>query len=27
VSRVLFGRNRVESERWTAFRSICGFDA
>jgi hypothetical protein len=27
VSRVLFGRTRVESDRWTAFRSHCGFDA
>ena len=27
VSRVLFGRNRVESERWVAFRSHYGFDA
>jgi transposase len=27
VSRVLFGRNRVESARWVAFRSHYGFDA
>jgi len=27
VSRVLTGRNRVESERWVAFRSHYGFDA
>jgi transposase len=27
VSRVLFGRNRVESARWVAFRSHHGFDA
>src|SRR5205823_10826824 len=27
VSRVLFGRSRVESDRWTAFRSHYGFDA
>lgn len=27
VSRVLFGRGRVESERWTEFRSHYGFDA
>jgi hypothetical protein len=27
VSRVLMGRNRVESERWTAFTSHYGFDA
>ena len=27
VSRVLFGRNRVESDRWVAFRSHYGFDA
>ncbi len=27
VSRVLFGRNRLESERWIAFRSHYGFDA
>jgi transposase len=27
VSRVLFGRTRVESDRWTAFRSHYGFDA
>jgi hypothetical protein len=27
VSRVLFGRDRVESERWVAFRSHYGFDA
>ncbi len=27
VSRVLFGRNRVESARWIAFRSHHGFDA
>ncbi|HLZ38641.1 MAG TPA: IS21 family transposase [Mycobacteriales bacterium] len=27
VSRVLFGRNRVESARWVAFRSTYGFDA
>jgi hypothetical protein len=27
VSRVSFGRNRVESERWVAFRSHYGFDA
>ena len=27
VSRVLFGRTRVESERWVAFRSHYGFDA
>ena len=27
VSRVLFGRNRVESERWVAFQSHYGFDA
>ena len=26
VSRVLFGRTRVESDRWTAFRSHYGFD-
>jgi transposase len=26
VSRVLFGRNRVESARWVAFRSHYGFD-
>jgi transposase len=27
VTRVLFGRNRVESDRWVAFRSHMGFDA
>jgi transposase len=27
VSRVLSGRNRVESERWVLFRSFYGFDA
>lgn len=27
VSRVLFGRNRIESARWVAFRSHYGFDA
>ena len=27
VARVLFGRTRVESDRWTAFRSHYGFDA
>lgn len=27
VSRVLFGRNRVESARWVTFRSHYGFDA
>jgi transposase len=27
VSRVLFGRNRTESQRWIAFRSHHGFDA
>ena len=27
VSRVLFGRSRVESERWVQFRSHYGFDA
>ncbi len=27
VSRVSFGRSRVESERWVAFRSHYGFDA
>jgi transposase len=27
VSRVLFGRNRVESDRWVAFKSHYGFDA
>ena len=27
VSRVLFGRNRVESDRWVQFRSHMGFDA
>ncbi|MBC8092702.1 MAG: IS21 family transposase, partial [Pseudonocardia sp.] len=27
VSRVLFGRNRTESDRWVAFRSHMGFDA
>ena len=27
VSRVLFGRSRVESGRWVAFRSHYGFDA
>ena len=27
VSRVLFGRDRIESERWVAFRSHYGFDA
>lgn len=27
VSRVLFGRTRIESERWVAFRSHYGFDA
>jgi len=27
VSRVLFGRNRVESDRWVLFRSHYGFDA
>ena len=27
VSRVLFGRGRVESDRWAAFRSHYGFDA
>src|SRR5439155_3583218 len=27
VSRVLFGRNRVESERWVLFRSWYGFQA
>jgi transposase len=27
VSRVLFGRNRVESQRWIAFRAHYGFDA
>lgn len=26
VSRVLFGRTRVESQRWVAFRSTYGFD-
>ena len=26
VSRVLFGRNRTESDRWVAFRSHYGFD-
>jgi len=26
VSRVLFGRNRTESDRWVAFRSHTGFD-
>jgi transposase len=27
VSRVLFGRNRVESDRWVTFRSHYGFDS
>jgi hypothetical protein len=27
VSRVLFGRNRTESDRWVLFRSHMGFDA
>lgn len=27
VSRVLFGRNRIESQRWVTFRSFYGFDA
>lgn len=27
VSRVLVGRNRVESERWTMFQAHMGFDA
>lgn len=27
VSRVLFGRNRIESARWITFRSFYGFDA
>jgi len=27
VSRVLFGRTRTESDRWTLFRSHAGFDA
>ena len=27
VSRVLFGRSRVETDRWVAFRSHYGFDA
>jgi transposase len=27
VKRVLFGRNRVESDQWVAFRSWAGFDA
>jgi transposase len=27
VSRVLFGRNRTESQRWIAYRSFAGFDA
>ncbi len=27
VSRVLFGRNRLESEQWVAFRSHYGFDS
>ena len=27
VSRVLFGRSRLESDRWVAFRSHYGFDA
>ncbi len=27
VSRVLFGRNRIESERWVLFRSHHNFDA
>jgi transposase len=27
VNRVCFGRNRVESDRWVAFRSHYGFDA
>lgn len=27
VSRVLFGRNRIESARWVTFRSHYGFDA
>ena len=27
VSQVCFGRSRVESQRWTAFRSHYGFDA
>lgn len=27
VSRVLFGRNRLESDRWVLFRSHYGFDA
>jgi transposase len=27
VSRVLFGRNHTESDRWVAFRSHTGFDA
>ena len=27
VSRVLFGRDREESARWTAFKSHFGFDA
>lgn len=27
VSRVLFGRNRLESDRWVLFRSFYGFDA
>ncbi len=25
VSRVLFGRNRTESDRWVSFRSYTGF--
>jgi hypothetical protein len=27
VSRVLFGRNRTESQRWILFRSHMGFEA
>jgi transposase len=27
VNKVCFGRNRIESQRWTAFRSHYGFDA
>ena len=27
VKRVVFGRTRVENQRWVAFRSHCGFDA
>ena len=27
VSRVLFGRNRTESQRWISYRSYAGFDA